>query len=373
MKLQNDGGSHRAGDLGGRNGPTSSGTNSSPAAISVQSVSKEYRGFSLFRRRERTAKAWALRDISFEIREGETLGLLGPNGAGKTTLLKILTNLIYPTTGQVLFHGHDLRTHSREVRRMSGLVTSDERSFYWRLTGRKNLEFFATLYGLSPGDARARIGLLLDKLGLTHAADRPFAGYSSGMKQKLAIARGLLPDPRIVFYDEPTRSLDPLSCLNIRRWISQTRQEHPDRTHLLATNQLDEAEQLCDRVIIIHQGRLVAGGSIDEVRRQFDARDYEIHRILFLGVRPPELATAEEERGLLEVETEPEEGGRTRLRIRTRKNSHAFSWVLDSILRGGGVVLECHTEAASFDEVFCTLVQASGLEEAASTPEAVGA
>lgn len=330
------------------------------AAISVQDVSKSYRKLSAyFKRGPQTPPAWALRNVSFDIQPGEMVGLLGPNGAGKTTLLKIMTTLIYPSSGRVLIGGHDTKKDATSVRRVSGLVTCDERSFYWRLSGRKNLQFFATLYGLKESVAESRIDLLLSKLGLDHAADRAFSSYSSGMKQKLAIARGLLADPQIVFYDEPTRSLDPLSCQNIRKWIKQTREEHPDRTHLIATNQLDEAEQLCDRVIIINRGQLIAGGPIPEVRRQFEQREYEIRHITYTGATVPTLFEQNESIGLLDIEKERVHGEETTIRIRTTKRSHAFSWVLDQILRAGGTITDCDTEKIPFDEVFCNLVLGS--------------
>ena len=147
----------------------------------------------------------ALERVSFAIEEGETVALLGPNGAGKTTLLKIIATLLYVSSGRVLIHGHDVTGDPLRARRLIGLVTSDERSFYWRLTGRQNLAFFAALYRLPARTLADRVADLLDVTGLTEAADRSFHTYSSGMKQRLAIARGFLADPRIVMYDEPTR------------------------------------------------------------------------------------------------------------------------------------------------------------------------
>ena len=348
---------------------SSAARDDSPAAISVQNVSKCYRKPTWFLKRgPQPPPSWALQNVSFDIRPGEMVGLLGPNGAGKTTLLKTMTTLLYPSSGRVLIHGHDVRHSSAQVRRISGLVTCDERSFYWRLSGRQNLQFFATLYGLKEATSNDRIDLLLGKLGLDHAADRAFSTYSAGMKQKLAIARGLLADPKIVFYDEPTRSLDPLSCQNIRKWIMQTREEHPDRTHLLATNQLDEAEQLCDRVVIINRGRLIAGGSIPEVRRRFEQREYELRHITYTGANVPAISEPNVELGLLEIERERVQGEETTIRIRTRKRSHAFSWVLEQILKAGGTVIDCDTDKVPFDEVFCSLVLGSQEQDPDSAP-----
>ncbi|MEJ2756745.1 MAG: ABC transporter ATP-binding protein, partial [Gammaproteobacteria bacterium] len=142
--------------------------------------------------------------VSFQVGLGEMVGLLGPNGAGKTTLLKMIATLISPSEGQIRFFGKDNRSSAVRERGLVGLVTCDERSFYWRLTGWQNLMFFAALYRIPKKIAGQRSGELLDALGLSHAANRRFDSYSAGMKQKLAIARGLLADPAIVLYDEPT-------------------------------------------------------------------------------------------------------------------------------------------------------------------------
>ena len=240
------------------------------------------------------------------------------------------------------------------IRGQVGLINSDERSFYWRLTGRQNLDFFATLYGLPKHAVAGRVEELLDNLGLAFAADRPFHGYSSGMKQKMAVARGLLNDPKLILYDEPTRSLDPLSAQNIHNWLLAKRERSPRTTHLIATNQLREAEKLCDRVLIMNHGVVIASGTITEIRSQF--QQCAVHRIscrglaLNLQLRPvPEI-------GLMEISRESGDLDTTVLTLRTTDNSEALSNVLDTILRSGAIVLKCQTEELPFDEVFCSLV-----------------
>lgn len=327
--------------------------------LEVDGVSKLYvrRGWRTLVGRAAPTQTLALDNISFCVPPGETLGLLGPNGAGKTTMLKILTGLLYPTSGSVKIDGRDMHLERRMVRGLMGLVTCDERSFYWRLSGRRNLRFFATLYGLSRDVAEHRIDELLDALGLTYAADRPYSGYSSGMKQKLAIARGLLSNPRIILYDEPTRSLDPVSAMTIRQWIADRRATNPEQTHILATNLLDEAELLCDRVVILNRGRIAAQGPIREIQERFNERDYEDHVITYRGGpisgdwlrgNPPS--------GLLEAK----EGGTgvrgEILRVRTLRNSDAFSMVLARLLEEGATIVECSRTEVAFDEVFCSLV-----------------
>jgi ABC-2 type transport system ATP-binding protein len=299
----------------------------------------------------------ALDRIEFTVRKGETVGLLGPNGAGKTTLLKILTTLILPTSGRVLLNGHDISNDPRLARQQLGLVTCDERSFYWRLSGRHNLEFFAALYGVPKDLARARAEELFETMGLAYAADRPFASYSSGMKQKLAIARGLIAQPSIVFYDEPTRSLDPMSCQAIRRWIVAHREKNPNQTHVIATNQMDEAEQLCDSVLIISHGRLIARGTMSEIRRQWYSHGEESHQIVYSTPRGS-LHSIPTLDGIQIVEDRRGEESSS-LTIRSVRGSSALSDILRILLDDGCNIISCVTHEPPFEDVFCSLVEQS--------------
>ncbi len=208
----------------------------------------------------------ALQDVTLTVRRGEVLGLLGTNGAGKTTLLKILATLVLPNAGQVAVHGWDVVQDADQVRRIVGLVTGEERSFYWRLTGRANLEFFAAFQGLTAQATAARIEELRRTLGL-EALDRRFGLYSTGMRHRLAIARALLPQPAVLLLDEPTRSIDPLATAALHRLIRATLVVELGCTIVLATHSLPEAEALCDRLAILHQGRLLACRTIAELRQ----------------------------------------------------------------------------------------------------------
>ncbi|MDQ6699379.1 MAG: ABC transporter ATP-binding protein [Acidobacteriota bacterium] len=326
----------------------------SQLAIVADKVSKVYGSFRLFGAAKKARAKPALSAVSFSVGEGETLGLLGPNGAGKTTLLKILSTMLYPTSGRVLIRGNDVVEDAVKVRRDMGVITCDERSFYFRLTGRQNLAFFAALYGVPKGRAADRIEMLLDLLGLSHAAGRTFHSYSSGMKQKLAIARGLLNEPAIILYDEPTRALDPVSAQTIREWIVGNRKKAPRQTHLLATNTLQEAEQLCDRVIIIDRGCLIASGTIGEIRERWRKHDYSVHRIECRSSFSNALY-ADPESGLLHVE-QYREGDNVTLRIHARKDSDVLHRILSTIVGDGGRILACDSEKVAFEEVFCAMV-----------------
>jgi len=332
--------------------------------LAVECVSKRFSTRSLLGFGGKTAETQALSDVSFAVEEGEMVGLLGPNGAGKTTLLRIVSSLLYPDSGQVRIAGHDVFAGGR---RRLGLITCDERSFYWRLSGLQNLEFFAALFGIPRARARRKISDLLDALGLTYAAGRPYQSYSSGMKQKLAIVRGLMSDPDLILYDEPTRSLDPLSTQNIREWIRMNRRQSPRQTHVLATNQLREAEQLCDRVIIINHGRLIALGTIEEIRKTWKGGDFVVYVIEVSGTLPARRLTPDPVEGLLAVESAP--GGEESLvRIRSTADGRGLSRMLSVLLSTGLSIKRCEREEASFDEVFCSLVSAENPVEVEAAP-----
>jgi ABC-2 type transport system ATP-binding protein len=208
----------------------------------------------------------ALRGVDLQVREGEIFGLLGPNGAGKTTLLKILSCLVLPDKGKAVVGGHETRREYL-VKKQIGLVHSDERSFYWRLSARENLRFFARLYDVPGEGINGRIEELLLRVDLLESADRPFADYSSGMKQRVAIARALLHDPPILLMDEPTRSLDPVSSLSLREFILDELSQRDGKTILLATHNLREAEAISDRIAILVKGKVRQVGTVPEIRR----------------------------------------------------------------------------------------------------------
>lgn len=208
----------------------------------------------------------ALNGINLQVDRGEILGFLGPNGAGKTTLIKILSCLIFPDRGAVKVNGFDIR-YEKSVKSSIGLVTSDERSFYWRLTGLENLKFFARLYDLPTDRITGRAQELIERMHLQDVAHRPFMSYSSGMKQRLSIARALLHNPPILFMDEPTKSLDPQSAMDLRGFIKKELNEKEEKTILLATHNLREAEDLCHRIAVMTEGQIKEIGSVEQIRR----------------------------------------------------------------------------------------------------------
>jgi len=232
------------------------------SAISIRNLSKTYpvpfRRLRAFFHRPVKEPVEALRDVSFEVDTGEIFGLIGRNGAGKTTLTKIVATLVQPTGGAVTVHGHDSVVDDEHVRRLIGLSTAEERSFYWRLTSEQNLMFFARLHGLSDRTAKERIKDLFARLELEEVARRRFGELSTGNKQRLAVARALLSNPPVLLLDEPTRSLDPLAAARMREMIRSLAQQDPPVTILFTSHNLAEVETLCARVAIISRGRIRA-------------------------------------------------------------------------------------------------------------------
>jgi ABC-2 type transport system ATP-binding protein len=194
----------------------------------------------------------AVDGVSFAVGEGEVLGLLGHNGAGKTTTVKVLTGRARPSGGVVRVCGYDVVAEREKVKPLVNLVFEDQ-NLYWRMSGRENLRFFAELYGAPKG----RVEELLETVGLDReAAGRKVKTYSTGMKQRLLIARALVNEPRVLFLDEPTRGLDPTSARELRALVLSLKER--GTTVLLTTHYMEEADEVCDRVAFLSAGRIVA-------------------------------------------------------------------------------------------------------------------
>ena len=294
---------------------------------------------------ESPGRVEALRGVDLHVKTGEIFGLLGPNGAGKTTLVKILSCLVLPDRGRAVVGGEDVR-HENKVKPRIGLVHSDERSFYWRLSGRENMRFFARLYDVPSRSMNGRIDELLTRVDLTEAADRRFSDYSSGMKQRLAVARALLHDPPILLMDEPTRSLDPAASLALRAFIRDELKGRDGKTILLATHNLREAEVLCDRIAILVQGTVRQIGTVAEVRRWgMDERQFRLEvsnwRDEITG--PFRIVFVERINGIRRVTIGLDGDGR-------------LNDVLTAVMAQGGVIHACDRVEPDLEEAFARLL-----------------
>jgi ABC-2 type transport system ATP-binding protein len=225
--------------------------------IHFESVSKVFRrGHFLFKRWGNPAQQpnYALREISIGVTSGKVLALLGPNGSGKTTLLKLVSTMLLPDAGRVMVGGQDTHTAGAAIRKRVGFV-ANERSFFPRLSARENLDFFAALDDVPRNQRRPRIDRLLSQVGLHEQSNSLVMRFSTGMYQRLGIARALLKSPSVVLLDEPTRSLDPDAAVDFWDSIKALRDE--GATVIVATHNFDEASALADSVAILQQGRLL--------------------------------------------------------------------------------------------------------------------
>jgi ABC-2 type transport system ATP-binding protein len=230
----------------------------------------------------------AVKGIDLRVERGEIFGVLGPNGAGKTTTLRMLATLLEPTSGEVKILGIDVKTNPREIRANLGAMLSGERSLYWKLTARENLEYFAALYHVPPKEIGPRIDAALVAVKLADRADDYVERYSTGMRQRLALARALLPDPPLVILDEPTVGLDPQAARDLRDRVRELKRQ--GRTVLLTTHYMEEADQLCDRVAIIDHGEIVALDTPAALKRRIRAEEVVTLEIGMVGEDAPMLA-----------------------------------------------------------------------------------
>jgi sodium transport system ATP-binding protein len=229
----------------------------------------------------------AVDGISFECREGEIFGLLGANGAGKTTTLRILATILQPSAGSARIMGHGVADEPEAVRRSLGFYSAST-ALYPRLTARETLEFFARINHYPPDRVGARVEELIQRFGITEYADARVEKLSSGMKQKVSIARTIAHDPPVLIFDEPSVGLDVMAALEMQRVIRDLRDS--GKTIIFSTHIMSEAEKLCDRIAIIHRGRILASDSLEGLRSQSGEHYLEDIFVHFVGGQPDRVA-----------------------------------------------------------------------------------
>lgn len=233
--------------------------------ITVRELTKSYPDLKL-------GKFHALSGVSFHARPGEIFGLLGPNGAGKTTALRILSTILRPTSGSASVNGCDVSTQPGRVRRQIGFVSVNTAN-YDRMTAREMVEFFGRLFGIAEDELQSRIARLFARLKMEEIADTLVAKMSTGMKQKVAIARALIHDPPVLIFDEATSGLDVLVARALLDTICELRDQ--GKCVIFSTHIMREAERLCDRLAIMNRGRVLAMGGLDELRNEHSEQDLE--------------------------------------------------------------------------------------------------
>jgi ABC-2 type transport system ATP-binding protein len=231
-----------------------------PPAIDVRGIRRVYKA--------KPENVTALDGIDLEVAPGEFFGLLGPNGAGKTTLIKILTTLLLPSEGTARVFGFDIESETKQIRRIMNMVAGGEQSGYGILEVREQLWMFSQFYGIGVRDGWKRVDELIEAVGLGEQRKQRVSTLSTGQRQKMNFARGLLNDPWILFLDEPTLGLDVSAARSVRELVSSWKAAVPGRTILLTTHYMAEADELCERIAIVDRGRILAIGSPAELKKR---------------------------------------------------------------------------------------------------------
>jgi ABC-2 type transport system ATP-binding protein len=313
------------------------------AAIFVNNVTKVYRIPSIFPWRK-TQLTEALREVSFTCPKRKITCLLGPNGAGKTTIIKILAGLVLPDAGDAVTLGVSLYESTQNLRHRIGIATPNERSFYWRLTGRQNLDFYASMYGINGKERKNRITEALSLVDLIQDADKPYRLYSTGMKQKLLLSRAIINKPDILLLDEPTSHLDPLVRRKVYGLIKRQFIETWKTTILLCTNDLSEAQELADHLIFLNNGRIRAEGTLSSLWTKLNPH---IRLVLEFTSMPNEGWDKD-----LRVTQLLKENNRIELNI-CEKNE--IPDIICHVVSSGGKLISCRLQEESISEVYTRL------------------
>jgi len=318
--------------------------------VEVQSLSKTFvtKEGPLFRKVPKTLMA--VDSINFSVPKGEIFGLLGPNGAGKTTTIKMLCTLITPSSGDAFIGGFSVVKNQQKVRENLGVMLTGERTLYWKLTGRENLEYFAALYHMDPSYAKKRTDELLILVGLKEREDMLVENYSTGMRIRLSFVKALLNEAPVILFDEPTASLDPQSSRLIRDIIRDLK--HKGHAIILTTHNMEEADELSDRVAIIDHGRIVKLASPSQLKEKVKSSDI----IEIEGRRISEQMTIALE-GFSEVSKvvvsadDPSEE-KCSLRIHAQKGKEVLPKILEFLVRKQATITKVTFIEPTLEDVF---------------------
>ena len=218
-------------------------------------------------------KVTAVDNVSFEVNPGEIIGLLGENGAGKTTTLRMLATMLKPTSGNATIDGYNIIDNPNKIRERFGILFGGDVALYDRLTGRENMIYFAKLNGMSDLEANQAVNKIASELEMSDYIDRPVGKYSRGMKQKVSLARSIIHQPDVMLFDEPSTGLDVLSSKLIHDFILKCKKDN--KAIVFSSHNMYETEKLCDRIIIIHKGKIVASGTIEQLKKDYQKDSLE--------------------------------------------------------------------------------------------------
>lgn len=218
-------------------------------------------------------KVTAVDNVSFEVNPGEIIGLLGENGAGKTTTLRMLATMLKPTSGNAMIDGYNIIDNPNKIRERIGILFGGDVALYDRLTGRENMIYFAKLNGMSDLEADQAVNKITSELEMSDYIDRPAGKYSRGMKQKVSLARSIIHQPDVMLFDEPSTGLDVLSSKLIHDFILKCKKDN--KAIVFSSHNMYETEKLCDRIIIIHKGKIVASGTIEQLKKDYQKDSLE--------------------------------------------------------------------------------------------------
>jgi ABC-2 type transport system ATP-binding protein len=326
-------------------------------AIETQNLGRIYklRGS----KKETRKELIALEDVSLTVQRGELFGLLGPNGAGKTTLIKILTTLLSPTSGLARVAGADVHRDPNLVRPRINMVSGGESSGYGLLTVRENLWMFSQFYGVPSKEANERIEALLEMVGMKDRMHTKSSDLSTGLRQKMNIVRGFLTDPEVLFLDEPTLGLDVGASRDVRRFIIEWLKADKERTLLLTTHYMVEADELCDRVAIINKGKVLACDTPSALKQRLQKDvTFEIETSSLNGLTPQMMESQPEIKKA--AQTDIEGGARWKLSL---VDESALARVFNLFAQKDVKVMNLNKRQPTLEDVFVELVGRSMAEE----------
>lgn len=319
----------------------------SSGTVRVEKIAKTYetrQRKGLFKSEKRLVPA--LVDVDLNVQAGEIYGLLGPNGAGKSTLIKILTTLLLPSSGQAWVNGFNILKEENKVRASVGCMLMGERGLYWKLTGRENLEYFGALYHLSAKDRKLRATEIIELLGMQDLADRSVETYSSGQKMKLAFGKTLINDAPLLVLDEPTNTLDVPSASELRAIVRRLNEQ--GKTIIYTTHIMSEAETLCDRVAIIDHGRLLAEGTVPELKAAMQSEQV-VH---VEGVISSEAITSVQRLTGVQRATRSGQNGSSRLTVVSSNGVNILPRLIEALSTDGSVIQRIIPEEVTLEDVF---------------------